>query len=184
MEKPDPYADWVLFPTGEKQPQSIAPDQELLSAARAAWPGALDHAERQFSAARLGSDGAAFAVQVWEQLLRSVSKARRRNRDQRSPISNLEGYLMIAFRRRFTRVLVREQKRAEMIELVSSSFDLERIESAKNADWVDELALRKIGCGGNWHSRVVKRRNSTANCRWSAATKPRIVSSADSRARL
>jgi hypothetical protein len=29
---------------------------------------------------------------------------------------------------------VREQKRAEMIELVSSSFDLERIENAKNAE--------------------------------------------------
>lgn len=139
MEKSDPYGDWVLLPTGEEQPQSIAPDQELLSAARAAWPDALDHAERQFSAARLGSDGAAFAVQVWEQLLRSMSKARRRNRDQRSPISNLEGYLMVAFRRRFTRVLAREQKRAEMIELVSSSFDLERIENAKNAEWVDEL---------------------------------------------
>lgn len=139
MEKPDPYSDWVLLPTGEEQPQSIAPDRELLSAARAAWPGALAHAKREFSAARLGSDGAAFAVQVWEQLLRSVSKTRQRNRDRRPPISNLEGYLIGTFRHRFTRVLVREQKRAEMIELVSSSFDLERIENAKNAEWVDEL---------------------------------------------
>lgn len=125
MEKPDSYGDWVLLPTGEEQPQSIAPDQELLSAARAAWPHALAQAEREFTAARLGSDGAAFAVQVWEQLLRSVSKARQRNRDRRPPISNLEGYLITAFRHRFTRVLVREQKRAAMIELVSSSFDLE-----------------------------------------------------------
>lgn len=140
MEKPDPYADWVLFQNEEGGlPASFALDEELLLAARAAWPGALAHANKQFSAARLGSDGAAFAVQVWEQLLRSVSKARRRNRDQRPPISNLEGYLIGAFRHRFTRVLVREQKRAEMIELVSSSFDLERIESAKNTEWVEEL---------------------------------------------
>ena len=139
MEKSDPYGDWVLLPTGEEQSQSIASDQELLSAARAAWPHALAQAEREFSAARLGSDGAAFAVQVWEQLLRSVSKTRQRNRDRRPPISNLEGYLIGTFRHRFTRVLVREQKRAEIIKLVSSSFDLERIENAKNADWVDEL---------------------------------------------
>lgn len=139
MEKSDPYGDWVLLPTGEEQSQSIASDQELLSAARAAWPHALAQAEREFSAARLGSDGAAFAVQVWEQLLRSVSRTRQRNRDRRPPISNLEGYLIGTFRHRFTRVLVREQKRAAMIELVSSSFDLERIENAKNAGWVDEL---------------------------------------------
>jgi RNA polymerase sigma factor (sigma-70 family) len=139
MEKSDPYGDWVLLPTGEQQRQSIAPDQELLSAARAAWPHVLAEAKRQFSAARLDSDGAAFAVQVWEQLLRSVSKTRQRNRDQRPPISNLEGYLIGAFRHRLTRVLVREQKRVRIIELVSSSVDLERIESAKNTEWVEEL---------------------------------------------
>jgi DNA-directed RNA polymerase specialized sigma24 family protein len=139
MEKSDPYGDWVLLPTGEEQPQGIAPDQELLSAARAAWPHVLAEAKRRFIAARLDSDGAAFAVQVWEQLLRSVSKTRQRNRDQRPPIANLEGYLIGAFRHRLTRVLVREQKRVRIIELVSSSFDLERIESAKNTEWVEEL---------------------------------------------
>lgn len=139
MEKSDPYGDWVLLPTGEEQPQSAAVDEELLSAARSAWPHALAQANREFKAARLGSDGAAFAVQVWEQLLRSVSRTRQRNRDRRPPISNLEGYLIGTFRHRFTRVLAREQKRAEMIELVSSSFDLERIENARNAEWVDEL---------------------------------------------
>lgn len=140
MEKPDPYADWVLFQSGEGEPPgSVALDEELLSAARAAWPHVLAQANREFSAARLGSDGAAFAVQVWEQLLRSVAKTRQRNRDQRPPITNLEGYLISAFCHRFTRVLVRERKRAEMIELVSSSLDLERIENAKNAEWVGEL---------------------------------------------
>lgn len=138
--EPDPYADWVLFPTKEGGPPgSIALDEELLSAARVAWPHALAHGKREFSTARLGSDGAAFAAQVWEQLLRSVAKTRQRNRGQRPPITNLEGYLISAFRHRFTRVLVHEQKRAQMIALVSSSFDLERIENAKNADWVDEL---------------------------------------------
>ena len=116
MEKPDPYGDWALFRANEGKP-----DEELVSAARAAWPHALAQAEREFSAARLGSDGAAFAVQVWEQLLRSVSKTRQRNRDRRNPISNLEGYLIGTFRHRFTRVLVREQKRASMIEIAFES---------------------------------------------------------------
>jgi hypothetical protein len=138
MERPDPYGDWVLLPTGEEQPESIAPDEELLKAARAAWPRALAQAQKEFNAARLGSDGAAFAVPVWERLLRSVSKTRHRNPDHRPPILDLESYLIGAFRHRFTRVLMREQKRAETIELVSS-IDLERIETAKNGEWADEL---------------------------------------------
>lgn len=40
MEEPDPYGDWVLFPTR-------ASDEELLSAACAAWPLALAQAKRE-----------------------------------------------------------------------------------------------------------------------------------------
>jgi len=121
MENPDPYGDWVLFPADDRKAElPSAQDEELLSVARAAWPRALAQAEKEFSAARLGSDGAAFAVQVWERLLRSVSKTRHRNPDHRPPILDLEKYLIGAFRHRFTRVLMREQKRPETIELVSS----------------------------------------------------------------
>ncbi|MGB7025504.1 MAG: hypothetical protein WBD73_17070 [Candidatus Acidiferrales bacterium] len=140
MEKPDPYGDWVLLPTPEQNDEpSGAPDEELLSAARAAWPRALAQAKKEFNAARLGSDGPAFAVQVWEGLLRSVSRTRQRDQVHRPPILDLENYLIGAFRHRFTRVLLREQKRAETIELVSSSIDLERIETAKNGEWAEEL---------------------------------------------
>jgi hypothetical protein len=149
MDKPDPYGDWVLFSTQEENNQSpVEPDEELLSAARAAWPRALAHAKREFSRERLGSDGATFAVQVWERLLRSVSKTRQRDLEHRPRISDLETYLIGAFRHRFTRVLLRERKRAETIELVSSTVDLERIETAKRTEWVEELeraiAVRQI----------------------------------------
>ena len=149
MDKPDPYSDWVLFQTRDKRTEgAAAPDKELLSAARAAWPRALAQAKREFSAERLGSEGAAFAVQVWERLLRSVAKTRQRNRDHRPPVSDLEAYLIGAFRHRFTRVVLQEQKRAETIELVSSALDLESIESAKDTSWVEELeraiAVRQI----------------------------------------
>lgn len=139
MENPDPYGDWVLFPAHDGKAEFPgAPDEELVLAARAAWPHALAQAQKEFNAARLGSDGAAVAVQVWERLLRSVLKTRHRNPDHHPPILDLENYLIGAFRHRFTRVLMREQKRAETIELVSS-IDLERIETAKNGEWADEL---------------------------------------------
>jgi hypothetical protein len=54
----------------------------------------------------------------------------------------------LAFAHRFSRAVQQEQKHAERIELVSSSVDLERIESAQDAGWVEELertiAIREI----------------------------------------
>ena len=122
MEKPDPYSDWVLFGTREGQGESSAPqDEELLSAARGAWPRVLTQAKRDFAVAKLGSDSDLLASQVWERVLRSVSKTRQRRNNPRPPIADLEIYLIGAFRHRFTRVLLREQRRAERIELASSN---------------------------------------------------------------
>jgi len=47
--------------------------------------------------------------------------------------------LIGAFHRRFNKALLREERRLETIELVSSSVDLERIEGAQDASWVEEL---------------------------------------------
>lgn len=42
MDKPDPYGDWVLFGTKEGTAGSaLGIDQELLAAAREAWPHVL-----------------------------------------------------------------------------------------------------------------------------------------------
>jgi hypothetical protein len=149
MSKPDPYGDWVLFPADEGQslnPPAI--DDELILAAREVWPRVLVHAKRELNADGLGADSASMAAQVWEQMLRSVSKTRRRNTDPRQPIADLQSYLFLAFVHRFNRAIQQEQKHAERIELVSSSVDLERIESAQDAGWVEELertiAIREI----------------------------------------
>ena len=140
MSKPDPYGDWVLFPVGEGQSQNPpAIDDELILAAREVWPRVLVHAKRELNADGLGADSASMAAQVWEQMLRSVSKTRRRNTDSRQPIADLQSYLFLAFVHRFNRAVQQEQKHAERIELVSSSVDLERIESAQDAGWVEEL---------------------------------------------
>jgi DNA-directed RNA polymerase specialized sigma24 family protein len=54
----------------------------------------------------------------------------------------------LAFVHRFNRTLLREQRRVETIELVSSSVDLEELESSRDAGWVEELeraiAIRQI----------------------------------------
>jgi DNA-directed RNA polymerase specialized sigma24 family protein len=72
-------------------------------------------------------------------MLRSVSKTRQRNAYPRQPIADLQSYLFLAFVHRFNRAVQQEQRHAERIELVSSSVDLERIESAQDVGWVEEL---------------------------------------------
>jgi len=149
MSKPDPYGDWVLFPASEgesKNPPSN--DDELILAAREVWPRVLAHAKKELSANALSSDSASMAAPVWEQMLRSVSKTRQRNTYPRQPIADLQSYLFLAFVHRFNRAVQQEQKHAERIELVSSSVDLERIESAQDTGWAQELeraiAIREI----------------------------------------
>jgi len=149
MSKPDPYGDWVLFPASEGESKNPPPnDDELILAAREVWPRVLAHAKKELSANGLSSDSASMAAPVWEQMLRSVSKTRQRNTYPRQPIADLQSYLFLAFVHRFNRVIQQEQKHAERIELVSSSVDLERMESAQDYGWVEELeraiAIREI----------------------------------------
>jgi hypothetical protein len=81
------------------------------------------------------------AAQVWERMLRSVSRTRLRNSDHPQAIADLRSYLFTAF-------VQQEQKHAERLELVSSSVDLERIDGAPDCGWVEELeraiAIRDI----------------------------------------
>jgi hypothetical protein len=140
LDKPDPYSDWVLFRAEEGEGKiAPPPDDDLISAAREVWPRALGHAKKELRAEGLGSESASLAAQVWERVLRSVSRTRQRYSDHLLPISDLQSYLFGAFVHRFNRTLLREEKRAETIELVSSSLDLERMENAQNAEWVEEL---------------------------------------------
>lgn len=138
MVKPDPYGDWVLFPDKEVGGSSSA-DNDLIVAAREAWPHVLAHAEREFHRRRLGPDTPSLAAEIWERVLRSVARTRQRGGDHRVPISDLQSYLIGAFHRRFNKALLREQKRLNAIESVASSADLERIESARDVSWIEEL---------------------------------------------
>jgi RNA polymerase sigma factor (sigma-70 family) len=148
-DKLDPYGEWVLLGTrqGPEGP-SLAIDEQLLAAARKAWPHVLAHVRGELFDKELGPERTALAADIWDRVLRSVAKTLHRNRGHRPPISDLESYLIGVFHHRFNRLLKKEQKRDETIELVSSVLDLERFEAALDTKWAEQLeeaiAVRQI----------------------------------------
>jgi RNA polymerase sigma factor (sigma-70 family) len=140
MEKPDPYGEWVLFGTkGEAGEKPLPVDEDLLAAAREAWPHVLAHVRRELGEKESGPNRTALAGDVWEKVLRSVAKTRQRSGDHQPPISDLQSYLIGVFHHRFNRLLKTEHKRQETIELVASTIDLELIEGALDTEWAAEL---------------------------------------------
>jgi len=140
MEKSDHlYGEWVLLGIQQQRgEQSNAVDEALLAAARQAWPHVLAHARRKLGEKGLLSDSTVFAAEVWEKVLRAIAKKRQR-RPEQHVVADLESYLIGIFHHRFNRLLEREQRRLSTIELVASTADLEKIESARNIRWVSEL---------------------------------------------
>src|SRR6202007_777852 len=110
----------------------LAIDEELLGAARKAWPHVLAHVRGELFDKESGPERTALAADIWERVLRSVTKTRQRKSDRRPPISDLESYLIGVFHHRFNRVLRQEQRRVETIDLVASVADLERFEAASD----------------------------------------------------
>ena len=164
MHKPDPYAEWVLFSRKQDQGRPSLPvDEELLTAARKAWPHVVAHVRARLRDKELGPERTALAAEIWDHVLVSVGKTRRRNKDLRSPITDLESYLIGAFHHRFNRELKKEQKRAETIEAFSSVLDLEQFEAAMDAEWVEQLeraiaASQIIDRMNPWMKKVWQRR--------------------------
>jgi DNA-directed RNA polymerase specialized sigma24 family protein len=139
MGKADPYGEWVLFGDKDGGARPVGIDDELLAAAREAWPRMLAHVRTELAGKEFGPERTAIAAEVWDGLLRSIAKTRQRKTNHRPPISDLESYLIGAFHHRFNKFLKKEQRRLETIELLSSDADLERIENALDTRWVEEL---------------------------------------------
>ena len=160
MDKPDPYGEWVISGNRPgKDETSSAAQEELLAAAREVWPRVLAHARREVARKGLRTDKTTLAADVWEAVLRSVSRALKRKTDNQAPIGNLQSYLIAAFHHRLNRVLKREQRRLETIEFVPSTLDLDRMASARDTQWVSELeraitVKQIIGHMDEWTRRV------------------------------
>ena len=135
MEKDDRQFDWVLWWKTDSDPV----DDDLIAAARAAWPRVLAHARRTISAKEFGGEIEALAAEIWEAVLKSVSSALHRKRAREAPVADLQGYLFAAFHHRLNRFLKAEKKRRENMEVISSAEDLDRIAGARNTSWAGDV---------------------------------------------
>jgi hypothetical protein len=101
---------------------------ELLEAARRTWRRVLAYAQRQ------GQDTSRTA-EIFETVVRLLSKALRRRSSLGGEIRRPEDYLFRAFTRRLNRFLAREPK----ITYVGSTETLEFLADARDEDWVSTL---------------------------------------------
>src|SRR5260370_8464395 len=94
MEKPDPYGEWVLHNSKEAKGRIPHPvDEQLLAAARAAWPHVLAHAKRELAQRNSATETEALTAEAWEAVLKSVSKPLQRKGHTSSAIGDLPPYL-------------------------------------------------------------------------------------------
>jgi DNA-directed RNA polymerase specialized sigma24 family protein len=130
MPAAEPGPEWILSSFGSESRSAPSVDNELIKAARSAWPKALAHARRERSRNRLDHD--ILATEVWERLLLSVAKTIGRLNGRRSQITDMEAYLLGSFYHRFSRALRKEYRREEIIHLVSSFDELEAIAARRD----------------------------------------------------
>lgn len=123
MPPPEPGPEWILL--GVEPRSDSTTDNELVKAARSAWPKALAHVRREQPHDR--HDDAVLATEVWEDVLQSVSKTLARMNGRRGAITDMEAYLLGTFYHRFNRARRKEQRREKTIHLVSSVQELEAL---------------------------------------------------------
>jgi DNA-directed RNA polymerase specialized sigma24 family protein len=134
MPAPKPGPEWVL--SGPNPRSDSATESELSKAARSAWPKALAHVRQVQSRNPFDDDGILIA-EVWESVLQSVSRTLDRMNGRRGEIGDLEAYLLGSFYHRLRRALKKEQRREEMIHLVSSTQELDVLGKTGHAEQHD-----------------------------------------------
>src|SRR5271166_6583489 len=139
MPSPELNPDWVLSRNSPNN-KALGHDDELITVARRLWPRIQAHARREF-ANKNSDDAVALAAEVWESVLQSVSKTLERRAGRGSGIVDFEAYLFGAFHHRFNRVLKKERRRQQTIELVPSGRDLEQLSGARDLKSARDLEL-------------------------------------------
>lgn len=127
MENSNLGPEWVIAGPDDEAGSRSKSHERLLDAARSAWPNVLSYA-------RLADvpDSECMATEVWEELLRSVLRTMRRLGNLHH-VTNLESYLIGAFRHRFQRALVKERQFRQKVLLTDS---VEKLESlGRIPDW-------------------------------------------------
>jgi DNA-directed RNA polymerase specialized sigma24 family protein len=153
LESPNLGPEWVIGGPDDEAGNRSKSHERLLDAARSAWPNVLSYA-------RLTDvpDCEYLATEVWEELLRSVLRTMRRLGNLHH-VTNLESYLIGAFRHRFQRALLREKQYRERVlltESVEKLEDLGRIHDWKPVERLErELQVQQtLKLMGPWTRRV------------------------------
>ena len=126
MSKSELKPEWVL-----SNSRQLENNPELTEIASRLWPRVRAHARKQL-ANQNSDDSETLAAEVWESVLRSVSKTLGRHHETTPTVLNLESYLFGAFLHRFNRALKRERRRREIIKPVATR-ELEQLPGAR--DW-------------------------------------------------
>jgi DNA-directed RNA polymerase specialized sigma24 family protein len=136
----DSYGEWVI----RKLQQEAGGDAhffpaEVLTAARVVWSRIPALVAREIKREGSLREAEALAAEIWEGVLRSVSRAIGRNGNYASSIRDPEAYLLVAFQHRFRRFQKAEHGRRDRFPAASTSLDLGVVESARDATWILEL---------------------------------------------
>ena len=127
--------EWVIASSPSKDDPRLLQsgnDDKLITVARLVWPRVQAYALRE---AKNGDcdESMAIATEVWEGVLRSVSRTVDRLNRKDPGIKDLESYLFGAFRHRFNRALKKERMRRERFRLFPSDRVLEEFREAQDS---------------------------------------------------
>ena len=127
MESPNLSPEWVIAGPDDGARNRSKSHERLLDAARRVWPDVLSYAYSVDVA-----DREWLATEVWEELLRSVLRTMRRLGNLHH-VTNLESYLIGAFRYRFQRALSKERQYRQKFLMTESIDNLESL--GRIQDW-------------------------------------------------
>jgi DNA-directed RNA polymerase specialized sigma24 family protein len=135
MPRPEAGPEWVISnnpPKANLRPLHTDDDDKLIVVARLMWPRVQAYALREVGNGPC-DEVMAIATEVWEGVLRSVSKTIDRGKRKGSGIKDLEAYLFGAFQHRFNRALKKERIRQETFRLFPSNCVLEEFREAQDS---------------------------------------------------
>lgn len=135
MPRPEVGPEWVISNNPSKanlRPLHTDNDDKLIVVARLMWPRVQAYALREVKNGHC-DEVMAIATEVWEGVLRSVSKTIDRGNRKGSGIKDLEAYLFGAFQHRFNRALKKERIRQETFRPFPSNCVPEEFREARDS---------------------------------------------------
>src|ERR1700739_1489147 len=133
----DTYSEWVIHKLQQETGGDANPlPAEVITAARVVWPRVVTLLASELRREGSVREAEALAAEIWEGVLRSVTKAAQRNGNYTTSIREPESYLFIAFQHRFHRHQRAERCRRDRFQSFPSKLDLGSVGNARDTKWV------------------------------------------------